>query len=456
MKTKLVRSICLLLAICMAFGGLPYAAKAANGPKNVILLIGDGMGLGQMEIASLFEHGKEGRLFLQTLPYTALVKTYSANNIVTDSAAGGTAIAIGKKTNNGMIGMTKDGKDSPSILDVFKANGNKTAIVSTNSVTDATPASFTASVKDRWADQEEIARQQLKNNVDVIMGGGAMYFGKNRELIEEYKNRGYTFVTSDNELASSNGDKILGLFASKHLSFKQDRKELKSTEPTLTEMAGKTIDTLAKGNNGFFAVIEGARIDHAAHSTDIPSIWKETIEFDEAVKYCVEWAQKRKDTLVIVVADHETMGISVTEPMDIKALKNIQITPELMAQKLTRAANTKDYTTESIMELFQKYANIKLTNEELAQFKERIKKQDGSIYPEQKVGREIGRIIASHYHAGILDGTTQQLSRTTGGHTGNMIALFAFGKGAERFHGVIDNTDISKIIANMKGYDFGN
>lgn len=454
MKNMIIRCICIVIAICTISGSAACSAPASNGPKNVIFLVGDGMGLGQMEIARIFEHGKDGKLFLQSLPYTALVQTYSANNNVTDSAAGGTAIAIGKKTNNGMIGLTPDGKEWPSILDIFKENGAKTGIITTNSVTDATPASFTASVKDRWADQEEIAKQQWRNKIDVIMGGGSMYFGKNKELIKKYQNNGYTVVTTNAELAKAGGNKLLGLFASKHLSFKQDREELKSSEPTLTEMASKTLETLEKGDNGFFAVIEGARIDHAAHSADITGIWKETIEFDEAVKYCVQWAQKRNDTLVLVAADHETMGISMTEPLDVRALKKIQISPELMANKLIKDTKTETYTKESIISVFNKYANISLTNDEVAQFNERIKNNDGKIYPEQKVGREIGRVIATHFHAGIMDEATQQLSSSTGGHTGNMIALFAVGNGAKEFHGVIENTDIPKIIAKLKGYDF--
>lgn len=150
-----------------------------------------------------------------------------------------------------MIGLTPDGKEHPSILDVFKENGSKTGIVTTNSVTDATPASFTASVKDRWADQEEIAKQQLKNQIDVIMGGGSMYFGKDEALVRKYKDLGYSIATTNEELAKMKGSKLLGLFASKHLSYKQDREELKSKEPTLSEMTNKTLETLAKGDKGF-------------------------------------------------------------------------------------------------------------------------------------------------------------------------------------------------------------
>src|SRR4051794_39997524 len=121
----------LLTGITVSVGSSDYTAKAApqnpqlQKPKNIIYMIGDGMGIGQLEIGRLFEYGKEGTLFMQTLPHAGLARTYSANNFVTDSAAGATALSTGRKTNNGMIGVTPDGKEVPSILDLFKKDGKK-------------------------------------------------------------------------------------------------------------------------------------------------------------------------------------------------------------------------------------------------------------------------------------------------------------------------------------------
>ncbi|GKU81149.1 alkaline phosphatase [Niallia sp. NCCP-28] len=435
----------------------PGTAAPKDGPKNIILLIGDGMGLGQMEIARLFEYGKKGHLYIETLPYTALAHTYSANNRVTDSAAGGTALAIGEKTKNEMIGVTANGKEKKSILDLFKNHLYKTGIVTTNSVTDATPASFTASVKNRWEDQHAIAKQQLQTKVDVIMGGGLSYFGANEKgdtnLINQYKKAGYQFVATKQELQHAKSDKILGLFGPKHLNFKLDRNKLHSQEPTLTEMTAKTIETLSKNSKGFFAMIEGARIDHASHASDLTSIWKETIEFDNTVKYCVEWAKKHPDTLIVVAADHETMGISSSEPMDIKALKQISVTPHYMASQLQKNKSGIGYTNQSIRKVFKQYAHMTLTNRDIALFQSDIKNDRNQVYPDQQIAWEIGNRIAKHYHAGSLDRSTEKLS-TTGGHTSNMIAVFAYGKGANQFHGVMDNTDIPKILAELMGFAF--
>ncbi|WP_400242315.1 alkaline phosphatase [Niallia sp. JL1B1071] len=428
-------------------------------PKNVILLIGDGMGIGQMEIARLFEHGVKGKLFIETLPFTAIVHTSSSNNRVTDSAAGGTALAIGQKTNNGMIGITPNGKNQDSILDIFQKDGKRTAVITTNSVTDATPASFTASVNNRWADQEEIAKQQLSNKVDIIMGGGKKYFTRKDkrgvDLIDAFKNSGYSYISTVDQLEKTNSNKILGLFGDAHLNFQLDKNLLKTTEPTLQEMTKKALDILSKDEEGFFAMIEGGRIDHASHASDITGIWKETIAFDEVVKYCVEWANKRKDTLVVVAADHETMGVSATEAMDINALKNISASPHYMAQQLIKKKTSNSYTEKSIRKVFKDYAAIDLTKEELTKFQTNIMKKKGQIYQDQQVDWKIGNIIANHYYAGIVQPQIQQLS-DTGGHTSNMIVVFADGIGAEEFHGVLDNIDIPQKIASIMGYTLAN
>ncbi|MDZ5471044.1 alkaline phosphatase (plasmid) [Bacillus sp. 31A1R] len=428
-----------------------------NRPKNVILMIGDGMGLGQMEIARMFEYGREGKLFIETLPHVGLVHTYSANNVVTDSAAGGTALATGVKTNNGMIGMSPDKKEVDSILDKFKANGKKVGVISTNTVTDATPASFTASVQNRWDGQYEIAKQQLKLNVDVLLGGGSQFFQKRDErgasLIDEFKNKGYSYVTNRTELSKAKGEKLLGLFNSSYMSFKLDQEVLKSNEPSLTEMTQKGIEFLSKGETGFFLIVEGARIDHAAHSSDITGIWKETIEFDQAVKGAVNWANTRNDTLVIVVADHETMGISLTEPIALNELKNIKVSPAYMASKLIRKKTKDGYTEKSIKDVFKTYAHIELSNEEVKKFNESIENSKDQVYKKFKVSWEIGNLISEHYQAGIVRNEVRSISKT-GGHTGNMIPIFAFGKGAEVFDGVMDNTDVPKRIENLMGYEF--
>ncbi|MDP4164109.1 MAG: alkaline phosphatase [Bacillota bacterium] len=431
------------------------SAVLQSKPKNIIFMIGDGLGIGQMEIARLFEYGKEGRLFFQTLPHTGLVLTYSANNFVTDSAAAATALATGKKTNNGMIGITPDGKEADSILDLFKNDGKKTGIISTNTVTDATPAAFTASVQNRWAGQGEIARQQFENKIDVLLGGGASIFSpehqKGIDLVQRFRQAGYSVATSREQLLSTKGDRILGLFHPSYMTFKQDREELGSQEPDLTEMTKKAIETLSKGKKGFFVMIEGARIDQSAHSGDIASIWKETIEFDEAVKYAVKWAEKQGDTLVVVTADHETMGISAPDPLNIGAYKNLKVTPEYMATKLIYNQREGQFTKESIKNVFYLYTGISLNEDEAQLLNDRIRASSGQVYASQRIAWEIGSLIAEKFNAGMISSKIRALS-STGGHTANMIPIFSYGPGSQSFVGVINNIEIPQKMAKLMGY----
>jgi alkaline phosphatase len=430
---------------------------ARDVPKNVILLIGDGMGIGQLEIARLFEYGKNGRLFMESLENVALMHTYSYNNIVTDSGAGGTAISTGKKTKNESIGVDENGREIDSILDLFKANGKKVGIISTNTVTDATPAAFTVSVANRWG-QEKIARQLVKNEYDVLLGGGSQYFSPKKQngedLIEKFRKKGYAVVMNRNELMKvGKPDKLLGLFHPSYMSYKQDREEYNSDEPTLNEMTAKALDVLSKGKNGFFLMVEGARIDHASHAADIPGVWKETIELDNTVRDVVNWAKKRNDTLIVVLADHETMGISATEPMDIKGLKKIRVSPEYMATKLVTDKSTGMFTRESVKKVFKTYAHIDLTDKEVTEFLRNVKETKGKVYTSFAVAWEIGSVIAKHYKVGIVDRAIRAES-STGGHTDNMVPVFATGVGSEIFEGVLDNTDISKLIAKAAKLEF--
>jgi len=426
-------------------------------PKNVILLIGDGMGLGQIEIARQFEYGRKGVLNLEKLEHTALMRTYSANRHVTDSAAGGTALATGVKTNNEMIGVDANGKQVDSVLDAFKAAGKKTGLISTNMVVDATPAAFGASVTNRWTGFADIAQQLLQNKVDVVLGGGAFYFSPEKQngvnLVKSFQANGYTIAGNTTELtAAPNTGRLLGLFHPDYMNFKQDKEEYHSKEPTLVEMTKKALEVLSKDGKGFFLMSEGARIDQASHAADIPGIWKETIEFDHTIKFVTDWAKKHGDTLVVVLADHETMGISATEPMNIAAYKKIKVSPYYMASKLTWGPN-KTIDPKAVKAVFKTYAHLNLSDQECTQFIKTIQNSTNGVYPKNKVQWEIGSVIAKHYHAGVIDSSIRSKS-SAGGHTANMIPVFATGPGSESFHGVIDNTDISRIITKAAQIPF--
>jgi len=413
--------------------------------KNVILLIGDGMGLGAMEIGRLLEYGKDGTLYVQQIRNVGLMTTNSADSIVTDSAAAGTAMATGVRTNNGSIGVDADNREVENITTYFQNKGKKIGLISTNTVYDATPAAFGAHVNSRGA-KSEIVRDYYDSGWDVILGGGTKYFGPSKQdgvdMIQKFKDAGYVYVTTDDELAEVSGaDKLLGLFNRSYMSYKSDREELNSKEPSLKEMTSKAIEILSKDPDGFFLMSEGARIDHAAHAADATGVWREMIEFDNTVKYCLDWAAEHGDTLVIVTADHQTMGLAPSESINIEALKKIPVSPEYMAGKLKKNSTKTAYTTDSIISVFKEYAGINLSLPEALELQSHLKMN----YYSYKVGWEIGSVIAKKMGVGAFDRTLRAAGKT-GGHSAAWVPVFAEGPGSAAFRGAYRNTDLFNLM----------
>ncbi len=297
-----------------------YPTLPSRSVRNVIFLIGDGMGLSQVTLARLKAVGLDGKLHLQRMPVNGTIRTHSANNLVTDSAAAGTALACGVKTDNGMIGMTPDHKQYRTILEAAQAKGMATGLVVTSAITHATPASFAAHVESR-GDETTIAEQLLANRVDVLFGGGKEFFlpqsepGSDRkddkDLIAAARQAGYRLVETSEQLGAVDALPVLGLFGLKALM-------TAPPAPSLAALTEKAIDLLRdtrKGwfikKRGFFLMVEGSQIDWACHDNDaVHCVW-ETLCFDEAVKAALDFALADGRTLVIVTADHETGGLTI-------------------------------------------------------------------------------------------------------------------------------------------------
>jgi len=441
-KLMLVASLFLVFALI-------FTAAAQAEVKNVILMVGDGLGIGQIDMTRYMAGGKDHELELMKLPNIGLMMTSSTEG-VTDSAAAGTAMATGHKVYNGAVGMNKNGAELDSVLDFAEVRNKATGIISTNTVTDATPAAFTASVKDRGMGGE-IAKQILNNDVEVVLGGGREDFMEEEageDLIAKAKKMGYQYVSDKQQLERvipMNG-KVLGLFNNSYMNYIQDRDEVDSQEPSLLEMTTKAIDVLSEDEDGFFLMAEGARIDHASHAADVPGVVAETLDFDASVKYAVDWAKENGDTMVVVVADHETLGFSVTEPINKEALMDIKVSPEYMAGKLEETEAGNAYTIDSIQRVFKEYANISLTEAEAREFNSNIvNEDDGSLYYQYKVGWQIGSVIAEKYNVGVLSADIRAKS-STGGHTLNSVPIFAFGPETESFNSMIHNTEFAEIL----------
>lgn len=280
--------------------------STSTAPKNVIFFIGDGMGATQIFAALSANHGN---LYLQQLTNIGFIRTHSASDYITDSAAGGTALSCGQKTTNGMIGMAPDTTEIPSILELCKnVQHMSTGIVATSSIVHATPAAFIAHVDNRTK-YEDIALEFLGAEADVFIGGGQTFF-KNRKdkrnLYDELGKIGYRIYESM-DAAHNDNDLRLGILLSpEHMPVADKR------TPKLREQTQKAIDVLSnKNTNGFFLFVEGSQIDWGGHQNDTHRIVTELLDFDQAIGAALKFAAADGNTLIVVTADHETGGLTI-------------------------------------------------------------------------------------------------------------------------------------------------
>lgn len=273
--------------------------------RNIILLIGDGMGPGQVT-AGLVANG--GQLNLGLFPYTGFSRTFSGNHLITDSAAGGTAMATGEKTNNGMVSVSPDSIQMKTILEMAMDNEKSTGLIVTSSITDATPASFFAHATNRQF-HEWIATWFLKNNVDIFVGGGSKFFTDrydSTDLTVSLENNGYKVVSDMEQLSKVQDKKIAGLFyPGNPPSIINGRGEM------LEAGTKKALEVLSQNKKGFFLMVEGSQIDWGGHANDDVYITEEMLDFDKVVGLALKFAAEDKKTLVVVTADHETGGTAV-------------------------------------------------------------------------------------------------------------------------------------------------
>lgn len=284
-----------------------YPQKFRNKtPKNIILFIGDGMG-----VAHLFAGltANKGKLFIENCKYIGFSKTASSNRYVTDSAAGATAIATGVKTYNGAIGVDSNKNPVKNILEEVSEKGMGTGIVATSSITHATPAGFSAHQLNR-NQEEEIAIDILNSGVDVFIGGGYDFFSNRedaRDLIGELIQKGYTVEQELDNIENFMGTKLAGLTSPKGNGRVTERGNML---PISTQTA---IHVLKKNKKGFFLMIEGSFIDSGGHANNTSQVIEEVLDLDKAVGRALEFAARDGRTLVIVTADHETGGMTVND-----------------------------------------------------------------------------------------------------------------------------------------------
>nr|WP_240035263.1 alkaline phosphatase [Neobacillus notoginsengisoli] len=391
--------------------------------KNVIFLIPDGFSASYGTNYRWFK-GKKSKM---DEILVGMHRTYSADTKVTDSAAAGTAMATGVKTNNGMISMSPDGKKLKSILETVEEKGKATGLIATTTITYATPAVFASHVASR-TNEALIAPQLLENGVDVLLGGGKKYFPA--QLITKAKKGGYHYISSRDELlkGAAKSNKLLGLFADDALAPSLDRAE--TNQPTLAEMTETAINILQKNKEGFFLMVEGSQIDWAGHDNDAAWAMNDVAAFEEALVKALSFAKKDRHTLVVVAGDHDTGGMSVggydLYEANVEILRNVTATGDYMVTKLNaRRSNVKA--------VVKKYTGLDLTDDEV-----------GKVRAASKPDMAINKIVSERARIGW----------TSKVHTGVDIPLYAYGPGSDLFRGLHENTDLPVLMAKATKIKF--
>jgi alkaline phosphatase len=317
---RLTKTIRFFFAIVVLAIVVFSCSGSDNTPENIIIFIGDGMGVGHITAGKI----ARGSINLERFSVVGLVNTDSANQLVTESAAAATALATGYKTNNRAISVSVDNEPLKTLFEYAKELGKSIGVVVTKSVTHATPAAFMAHAEDR-RQHADIAEQIVNSDIDVLIGGGWAYFvpttneGSERKdhknLLSTLETRMPVVLADDKLAAHTETRKLAALLALKSLPKATDR------DYSLTRLIQIAIHILSKNRNGFVLMVEGSQIDTAAHDHDQQYLIAELIDFDDAVGAGLDFAQKNRHTLILVTADHETGGLAVHD----RSIKNRQV-----------------------------------------------------------------------------------------------------------------------------------
>ena len=456
---KLTKVISLILFFSIIFISIPSTCLLAQTPKkNVIFMVMDGT---NSDIVTLARWYKGSSLALDEI-LTGGVRTYSDQSAITDSAAGGTAMATGFKTNADFIGMVPDGNSSKpavSLLEAARIKGYGTGIVATSPVQHATPAAFSAHVKNR-DEFSDIAEQQVYQGIDVVLGGGLAWLhdGKDKtmanddgmlktkesarkdkeNLLKVIEEKGYLLVEKKKDLNTRASGKLWGSFADEDLAYDFDRAELLTEQPSLAEMTGTAIDHLSERENGFFLFVEGSKVDWAAHKNDPVGMISEVLAFDAAVGKAVEFAKRDGNTMVIAVTDHGNSGLTIgngstdknyyDQPVSkfVEPLKKAKLTVKGASSRLKKDRS-------NLKEVLVSYGMDDYSKEEYCKVEEADTVTD--------IEGEMAAMLSKRASLGF----------TTHGHTGEDVFLYAYGPGKPT--GLHENTDLAVAVSDYLELD---
>lgn len=464
------------LLLPAALRSAPSAPSATPAPastrpgraRNIIFLVSDGMSMGTLTLAERYLRTREQRgthwlgLYARPDVRRALMDTSSAGSLVTDSAAASSAWGCGHKVKNGSLNITPDGIARTAILRHARDAGRAIGIVTTTTVTHATPAGFAANIGFR-GDESDIAAQYFDLKLDAILGGGARFFSPafrpdKRDLAAEFAAAGYHLARDRDSLqalASTKGP-LLGLFGESSMPYDLDHRAdpAHAAAPRLPEMARAAIERLARHPGGFVLQIEGARIDHAAHANDLGALLHDQLAFDEAVGIAVAFAKDRDDTLVIVTTDHgnanpglngaggnfDSRGGSYGDTDKCFA----RVGDLRRTNTWTLSGLNPDSTPAQIRERVATGTGITLADDEIELLARALR---GDLAPREGYRVRNAPLITL---AQLLANYTS-VGWTGTQHTTDFVEFAAFGPGSENLPPHIQNTDVFGLMARALG-----
>ncbi|KEY74461.1 hypothetical protein S7711_04498 [Stachybotrys chartarum IBT 7711] len=458
-------------AIAAAGAFAQTAVAASVQAKNFIYVVPDGYGQSSQTMArdlrALVESGNPANRPGDIPPITAdelvvgLVRTYAANNLITDSAASGVAFAAGYKSNNGMIGVIPDGRPVGSILEAAKLSGLRTALVVTSTINHATPAVYAAHTDSRGnldtiAEHEVGYGHPLGSVVDILLGGGRCSFypqgqnnscrGDDLDLWAYAAEQNFTIARNRDEFDAFErglGDTpmpILGLFNDGDLRYEIDRR-VTQDEPSLIEMTETALNTLHRATHckeqGYFIMIEASRIDHAGHANDPAAHAVDTLMYNDLLHYLREWIDEHPDTVLMSAADHECGGLTLNgfNPLPLNGSSH---SGEYLQQLWRGRPSGSDPRQFLVSELLPLSGVTNPTDAEI-----------NTLLSASNVGSELVSLLSSR--AGV--------NWSTGGHTASDITLFAYAAADQLsalkadLAGNHENTELPRYIEEVLGLD---
>lgn len=469
-----------LASLAGGIEALHAAGKPGARPQSIIWMVADGMSPSVLPLAEQFSRrvrAGKGLVWQELLNhpkiYRAMMDMASLDSMVTDSSSASSSWGSGSRVFNGWINVLPDGTKLIPLAQIARDKRKRVGLVTTATATHATPAGFAAVSRRR--DDEALIAEQYLTVADVVLGGGRKYFdaaarADKRDLIAEYRNAGFGYAASRDQLAKLSSAKLLGLFSASHLPYTLDQRNSETEQelvPTLAEMAEAALKALDGGPNGFLLQIEAARVDHAAHANDAASLLWDQLAFDEAIEVALRYAERRPETLIVIASDHGNANPGLngmgTEYRDstkcfdrLAAVKSsfYAISPRLGASVEYTMKVDPDIplgpkpSVERVREHTRTRLGIELTADEVEILRSAASGQRRLCASKQldALPGLMGQVVGNHIGIGWIGST----------HTSDYTLVTALGPGAERFSGFIRNTQVFPALTELMDVQFRN